>query len=109
PSSDLMIPCFFPVGRSGTLPLLRTVDSAVRQTQPTTISLAVSALPAPAVVASLVSRVGANLHEREAEAAAVNAAVQRSASDFVVLLRVPWRLDSAMLERTADILSSQPD
>ena len=104
-----MIPVVISVGRSGSLPLLRTVDSAVRQTQPTTISLAVSALPAPAVVASLVSRVEANVHERESEAAAVNAAVQRSASDFVVLLRVPWRLDSAMVERTADILSSQPD
>ena len=93
-----------PVGRSGTLPLIRSVDSAARQTRPTTISLAVSAPPPPGVLESVVSRVGAEVVESKSDAAAINAAVQRATSDFVILLRVPWRLEPGLVERSAQVL-----
>ena len=104
-----MIPVVISAGRSGSLPLLRTVDSASRQTLPTSISLAISSDPASAVVASLVSRVGAQMTTAESDAAAISVAVQRAAADFVVVVRVPWRLDANFVERLACILGSQPE
>jgi peptidoglycan/xylan/chitin deacetylase (PgdA/CDA1 family)/SAM-dependent methyltransferase len=98
-----------PVGRSGTLPLTRSVDSAARQTLPTTISLAVSASPPPRILESLVSRVGAEVVESKSDAAAINAAVQRATSDLVALLRVPWRLEPGMVERSAQVLTDHPE
>ena len=96
-----MIPVVIVAGRSGSLALVRTADSVARQTVSTAIVLSVSAGPPGPIVASLGSRLDAPVARADSEAAAINVAVQRTASDRVVLLRAPWQLDPLMAERCA--------
>jgi peptidoglycan/xylan/chitin deacetylase (PgdA/CDA1 family)/SAM-dependent methyltransferase len=96
------------VGRSGSLPLLRSVDSVLRQTVPTTIALALSQA-APAVITSLVSRAGAIAVEAPSDAEAVNEAFDRSETDSVAFLRIPWRFEPLLVEQCTRRLAERPE
>ena len=103
-----MIPVVIVAGRSGSLALVRTADSVARQTVSTPIVLSVSETPGP-IAASLGRRHGIDVVGADSEAAAINAAAQRTASDRLVLVRAPWQLDPVMAERCTEILDSQPE
>ena len=95
------------VRRSGSLPLLRSADSVLRQTVPTTIALAVSNA-APAVTASLVSRAGTTVSEATSAAAAIHDAVQRCGTDLVAFLQVPWRFEPVLIDVCTRLLAHRP-
>jgi peptidoglycan/xylan/chitin deacetylase (PgdA/CDA1 family)/SAM-dependent methyltransferase len=104
-----MIPVVIVAGRNGSLAVVRTADSVARQTVSTAIVLSVSTGTHGPIGASLGSRHGADIAPADSEAAAINAAVQRTASDRLLLVRAPWQLDPVMAERSTRILDSQPD
>jgi peptidoglycan/xylan/chitin deacetylase (PgdA/CDA1 family) len=104
-----MIPVVIAARRNGSVPLVRTVDSVARQTVPTSLYLAVSTDSPRPVLSSLVARLGAAIVSADCDAAAIRAAIQRTNTDCVVVVEVPWRLDPTFVERSTSVLASQPE
>lgn len=98
------------IGGAGSRSLVRTADSAARQTSRVEIALALPGAGPPAgITASIVKRLGAAVTRAETWPAALNAAVESARGDYVVLVPSPWRLERLLVERCACILDETPD
>ena len=92
-------------GRAGSRELLRSVESAARQTPQVEILLAASnPLPVAFSAASFNQRVPVlQVHEASIPAA-LNEAVHRTRADRLLFLAAPWRLDPHTTERCGRLL-----
>ena len=93
----------------GSRALVRSADSAARQTSRAGIVLALTRSgPGNPVVESLGDRLGATAVRGDTEAGALNAAVRAADSEFVIVLTTPWRLVADAVERCGAALAATP-
>ena len=95
---------------AGTRDVLRSLESAGRQTSPVEILLAVTdSLPAAWSGTASSRRITAYEVRAATIAAAFNLAAQRTRSDQIVALMAPWRLAPAAIERCCELLDGHAD
>ena len=104
-----MTPVVVVAAMGGSRALVRSADSAARQTSRPVITVAVtSSKLADSIVNSLAERIGAAVVRADTETGALNAAVRAAHADAVIVLSTPWRLVADAVERLCAALEATP-